>query len=68
MTVLTDKTCQVGFSYAGVSRHSDRQGAFADLILVEGNPLENLDLVSDPEKNFKIIMKDGRIFKDALGR
>ncbi len=44
------------------------QGAFADLILVEGNPLENLDLVSDPEKNFKIIMKDGRIFKDALGR
>ncbi len=43
------------------------EGALADLILVEGNPLENLDLVADPDKSFKIIMKDGRIFKDALG-
>ena len=41
------------------------EGALADLILVEGNPLENLDLVADPDKSFKIIMKDGRIFKDA---
>ena len=42
------------------------EGAFADLLLVEGNPLENLDLVADPENNFKIIMKDGVIYKNTL--
>ena len=41
-------------------------GAFADLLLVDGNPLENLDLVADAERNFKIIMKDGRIYKNTL--
>jgi len=43
-----------------------KEGAFADLILVNGNPLENLDLVVDPEKNFVVIMKDGRIYKHAV--
>ncbi len=42
------------------------EGALADLLLVEGNPLENLDLVADPTNNFKIIMKDGVIYKDTL--
>ena len=41
-------------------------GAFADLLLVNGNPLENIDLVSDPSKNFKLIMKDGIIYKNDL--
>jgi len=43
-----------------------KEGAFADLILVNGNPLENIDLVADPEKNFAVIMKDGRIYKHAV--
>jgi imidazolonepropionase-like amidohydrolase len=42
------------------------QGAIADLLLVDGNPLENIDLIADPAKNFKIIMKDGRVYKNAL--
>jgi imidazolonepropionase-like amidohydrolase len=41
------------------------QGALADLLLVEGNPLENIKLIADPATNFKVIMKDGRIYKDA---
>jgi imidazolonepropionase-like amidohydrolase len=41
------------------------QGALADLLLVEGNPLENMNLIADPTKNFKVIMKDGRIYKNA---
>ena len=41
------------------------QGALADLLLVEGNPLENMKLIADPAKNFKVIMKGGRIYKDA---
>jgi len=44
------------------------EGALADLLLVDGDPLENLDLVSDPGKNFLVIVKDGRIYKDTLPR
>ena len=43
-----------------------REGALADLILVDGNPLENLDLVADPEANFDLIMKDGVIYRYTL--
>jgi len=42
------------------------EGALADLLLVDGNPLENLELVADPEKNFLVIMKDGRVYKDTV--
>jgi imidazolonepropionase-like amidohydrolase len=42
------------------------EGALADLLLVDGNPLENIKLVADPAKNFLIIMKDGTIYKNAL--
>ena len=42
------------------------EGALADLLLVDGNPLENIGLVTDPAKNFLVIMKDGTIYKDAL--
>lgn len=43
-----------------------KEGALADLILVNGNPLANLDLVADPEHNFLLIMKDGKIYKNTL--
>ena len=42
------------------------EGALADLLLVDGNPLENINVVADPEKNFLIIMKDGQIYKNAV--
>ena len=42
------------------------EGAYADLILVDGNPLENLDLIADPANNFVVIMKDGKIYKNTL--
>ena len=42
------------------------EGAFADLVLVDGNPLANLNLVADPVKNFVVIMKDGRVHKNVL--
>ncbi|PWK72702.1 imidazolonepropionase-like amidohydrolase [Aminobacter sp. AP02] len=41
------------------------EGALADLLLVDGNPLEDIQLVADPDKSFVVIMKDGRIFKDT---
>lgn len=42
------------------------EGALADLILVDGNPLEDLQLVANPEQNFTVIMKDGRIYKNSM--
>ncbi len=43
-----------------------RKGAYADLILVNGNPLKDIDLISDAATNFDLIMKDGKIFKNKL--
>ena len=42
------------------------EGAYADMILVDGNPLEDLDLVADPDANFDLIMKDGVVFKNTM--
>jgi imidazolonepropionase-like amidohydrolase len=44
------------------------QGALADLILVDGNPLENIQLIADPAKNFFVIMKDGKVVKNLVPR
>ena len=44
------------------------EGALADLLLVDGNPLDNLALVADPAKSFVVIMKDGKIYKNTLPR
>ena len=42
------------------------EGALADLLLVDGNPLENIKLIEDPEKHFLVIMKDGVMYKNTL--
>lgn len=39
------------------------EGALADLILVNGDPLANINLIADPGRNFAVIMKDGKIYK-----
>lgn len=41
-------------------------GAYADLLLVDGNPLEDLALLTDPDRNLVIILKDGVIYKNML--
>jgi len=42
------------------------EGALADLLLVDGDPIANLKLVEDPAKNFVVIMKDGTVYKNTL--
>ncbi|WP_410510667.1 amidohydrolase family protein [Nodosilinea sp. E11] len=42
------------------------EGALADLLLVNGNPLENIRLIEDPEANFLVIMKNGVMYKNRL--
>ena len=41
-------------------------GAFADLIAIKGNPVEDISLLEKPERNIKLIMKAGRIYKNLL--
>ncbi|MFJ3464151.1 amidohydrolase family protein [Achromobacter spanius] len=43
-----------------------REGALADLLLVDGDPLQDIKLIGDPDKNFLVIMKDGVIYKEAV--
>ena len=38
----------------------------SDLLLVDGDPLANIKLSADPAKNFVVIMKDGKVFKNAI--
>jgi imidazolonepropionase-like amidohydrolase len=41
-------------------------GAYADMILVEGNPLEDVAVLADYENTIKVVIKDGEIFQNNL--
>ena len=42
------------------------EGALADLLVIDGNPVEHIELIASPDKNLRIIMKDGKIYKNTL--
>ncbi len=42
-------------------------GARADLLVVDGNPLENLSLLAGDGKHLDVVMKDGAFVVDRLG-
>jgi imidazolonepropionase-like amidohydrolase len=42
------------------------EGAFADLLLVQGDPVANINLIETPGTNLVVIMKDGKIYKNLL--
>ena len=42
-------------------------GAYADLLVVDGDPLTDLRVMTDPQRNLKVIMKDGVLYKNELG-
>jgi imidazolonepropionase-like amidohydrolase len=41
-------------------------GALADLLVVEGNPLEDIRVLEDPEHALKLLVKDGKIVARSL--
>lgn len=41
-------------------------GALADLLLVDGDPLEDVELLARPEETLLVVMKDGVIYKNAI--
>ena len=42
-------------------------GAAADLLVVEGDPFEDIEVVADPDRHLKLVVKDGRTHLDRLG-
>ena len=43
-----------------------KEGAYADIILVKGNPLKDVTLLAHPKENISLIMKDGKIYKNQI--
>ena len=41
-------------------------GALADLLVIDGNPLDDIKVLTTPERTLKLIMKGGQIFKNEL--
>jgi cytosine/adenosine deaminase-related metal-dependent hydrolase len=41
-------------------------GAYADILVVDGNQLGDISVIADPNPTMKLIMKDARIHKNAL--
>lgn len=44
------------------------EGAYADILLVDGNPLQDIKILEDSDKNLLLIMKDGIIYKNILNK
>ncbi|MDV5169635.1 amidohydrolase family protein [Photobacterium rosenbergii] len=42
------------------------EGAYADILLINGNPLKDISILTNPEENLALIMKDGEIFKNTI--
>jgi imidazolonepropionase-like amidohydrolase len=43
-----------------------QEGAWADMLVVNGDPTKDIDVLQDYEHNFVVIIKDGTIYKDTL--
>lgn len=42
------------------------EGAYADLLLINGNPLEDIKILATPDESLALIMKDGDIYKNII--
>ena len=60
-----NKLCTYQHPYPDAKLGVLEQGAYADLLLVRGDPVADVAVLSEKE-NIKLIMKDGRIYKNIL--
>jgi len=37
-----------------------------DMLLADGDPTQDIQVLADPQHNFVVIIKDGTIYKNAL--
>ncbi|MCT8161476.1 hypothetical protein [Pseudoruegeria sp. SHC-113] len=42
------------------------EGAHADLLLIDGNPLEDITILENSAEVLDLIMKGGQVYKNAL--
>jgi imidazolonepropionase-like amidohydrolase len=49
----------------GVQLGTVEKGKIADLIAVDGNPLEDISVLESKDK-IKLVMKDGKVFVDGV--
>ena len=52
--------------YPGAKLGVIEAGAWADLLVVDGNPLEDITVLEDPERNLRLIVKGGEVVKRSL--
>jgi imidazolonepropionase-like amidohydrolase len=52
--------------YPGAELGVIKEGAFADIIIVNGDPTKDIRLLMDAEKNIDLIMKNGKIYKNII--
>ena len=52
--------------YPGAKLGVVEAGAYADLLIVNGDPIDDITVMLDYENNFKMIMKDGKVYKNTL--
>ena len=43
-----------------------KEGAYADIILVNGDPTAGVEVLLDHESNIPFVMKDGKVYKDIM--
>ena len=60
-TIVGAELCQMGGEIGIVA-----EGAKADLIVVDGNPLEDISTLMGDGARIPLIMRDGKVFKDVL--
>ena len=41
-------------------------GALADLLVIDGNPLDDIRVLTTPEATLRLIMKEGQVYKNEL--
>ncbi|MGE5258290.1 MAG: amidohydrolase family protein [Hyphomicrobiales bacterium] len=44
------------------------EGAYADILLINGDPLKDISILTKPEENLALIMKDGKIYKNTVNK
>ena len=42
------------------------EGAYADLLLINGDPLKDISILTKPDENLALVMKDGKIYKNTV--
>ena len=42
------------------------EDAYADILLINGDPLKDISILTNPEENIALIMKDGTTYKNII--